>query len=73
MKNKNKKIVIAKLKTDGLALALSQILGNRNLPAAIYNGIMRGLDDVANKSNSMALEAYTTSPEYLKRLFADAK
>jgi hypothetical protein len=73
MKNKNKKIVIAKLKTDGLALALSQILCNRNLPAAIYNGIMRGLCDVENESASAALEAYTRSPEYLKKLFADTK
>lgn len=70
---KNKKVNIKKLKANGLALALSQILRNPNLPDEIHNGIMRGLNDAENNSLNFALEDFTTSPFYLKKLFAEFK
>jgi glycosyltransferase involved in cell wall biosynthesis len=75
MKNKNKKVVIAKLDTDGLAAALSRILNNPNLPTEIYNGIMRGLNDaeIQNDTATQQMQNFTTSPEYLKTLFAAVK
>ena len=62
---------IEELDGGGLALALSGVLKNPNLPVDIYNGVKRGLNDVFNSlpvALNHELSEYEDSPEYLAKL-----
>lgn len=66
---------IDEIEGETLALALSGILNNPNLPTDIYNAVKRGLDDVYNELPFHASEELSAlqdelqdSPEYLEKL-----
>lgn len=56
--------------TDTLALALSEVLRNENLPIGIYNAINRAARDIHNETDTDVLIKFETSPEYLQAVFA---
>lgn len=65
--------VATRPQTDALAVQMSELLNNPDLPHSIYNALMSALNDVYNSQKDAALENYETSPEYLKVMFAGAK
>jgi hypothetical protein len=52
--------------TDTLALALSEVLRNENLPTDIYIALQNALNDAYNGGIPQAIRDYESSPEYLK-------
>ncbi len=57
---------------DNLALLLSGVLNNPNLPIDIYNGLKRGMNDAFNNlppEKNHELSEFEDSPEYLAKLF----
>ncbi len=62
--------------TDNLALMLSGVLTNPNLPANVYNALSRATDDVFNELPGEAnaeISAHQNSPEYLAKLIKLSK
>jgi hypothetical protein len=55
--------------TDTLALALSEVLRNENLPTGIYDALQDALNDAYNGGIPQVIRDYETSPEYLKAVF----
>jgi glycosyltransferase involved in cell wall biosynthesis len=51
---------------DALALQISEVLKNPNLPVELYNAILHGADDIINEPSSDVSERFETSPEHIK-------
>lgn len=49
-----------------LAVQISEVLRNPNLPVEMYNAILHGADDIVNTSDLDACGKYETSPEHIK-------
>jgi hypothetical protein len=72
----NKEKMIGAAEIDNLALVLSGLLNNPNLPSGIYNSLKVGLDDAFNDLPTEAnieLSSWQDSPEYLAKLIQLSK
>ncbi len=58
---------------DALALQISEVLKNPNLPVELYNAILHGTDDIINESSSDVSERFETSPEHIKAVLKCAR
>lgn len=59
--------------TDTLALALSEVLRNENLPTDIHIALQNALNDAYNGGIPDAIKDYESSPEYLKAILEACK
>ncbi len=60
------------IELDHLALSMSDLLNNPNLPTGVYNGLVKALDDAFNdlpSDSNIELSEYQNTPEYLAKLF----
>jgi hypothetical protein len=72
----NKEKIIGAAEIDNLALVLSGLLNNPNLPSGIYNSLKDGLDDAFNdlpNEANIELSSLRDSPEYLAKLIQLSK
>jgi hypothetical protein len=56
--------------TELLAVRLSDILTESELPKGIYNALIHAVSELYNESDSDALNDFESSPEYLKAVFS---